>query len=810
MKIDLLDIKGFGKFKQKKIMPKDGFNIVFESNESGKSTLQAFIRAMLFGLKGGRKSKEGKLPPLKQYKPWGKDQYAGIMEYTLDNGKSYRIGRNFEKGTTNIYDDGANNLTAEFTHEKDTGPKFANEHLGLDAEVFDRSAFIGQLQSVIDTEGKKGLIERLSNFSTTGNEDMSLDSAINALESTLLEKVGTKNSSKRPLDKLNSRILELKQERADLKAQREKYMDIISELHLDKDSLVDLEANLAAIKEQRKNIEKRQLITLQSELEELLDKANELDDGIKQCNQELIILKQYENFNKDNFLEILKVIEEEKQIEYLILTQQAKLREEKDRYDEIIDTLDPDELFEKKMTDVNEAIAEYNAYNEAKNERRNDDSSAKTDINKKAKRDWMPFIVSAGLISALLLTANFFHSQNPLSLGIAIIVAGFTLTLILRKKNRNNINSGNMTEADRLNNVLSKSGFTDMVDFIRYRESQIMGRETKENYTKQTVNIKAQIDDLISRKDTISQSWDNFVSENNLIDDFDKEIVIDPIKQGVEGLISANEKKQRLLLAKDTIYDKRKIVLREAGLMAGEMFYTEDDLNKYILNFDNEDDMELPQVSMAQIDESIKTLEGKINETKLRIATKEARLENAPDQTKIYNVLEELNRLREKKNKLEIQGESLALASQTIKKVALSVQKDYIPKLNSEMSRMMEKLSDRKYTSVMTNDELMINVVSPETEELIGVNSLSGGTIDQIYLTMRLAAVTLLEKGREKIPLFLDEPFSQYDEIRIKKAFELLKDISKERQIFFFTCRQREYDLAVDVFEEELNRISLT
>ena len=71
MKITLLDIKGFGRFNQKKIAPKYGFNIVYESNESGKSTLQAFIRAMLFGLKGGRKSKDGKLPPLKQYKPWG-------------------------------------------------------------------------------------------------------------------------------------------------------------------------------------------------------------------------------------------------------------------------------------------------------------------------------------------------------------------------------------------------------------------------------------------------------------------------------------------------------------------------------------------------------------------------------------------------------------------------------------------------------------------------------------------------------------------------------------------------------------------
>ena len=193
---------------------------------------------------------------------------------------------------------------------------------------------------------------------------------------------------------------------------------------------------------------------------------------------------------------------------------------------------------------------------------------------------------------------------------------------------------------------------------------------------------------------------------------------------------------------------------------------------------------------MSQIDEEMKALEERINETKLRIASLEARAENAPDQSKIYSVIEELDSLIEKKSKLELRGEALALASQTIKSVATSMQKDYIPKLNSQMSKMMEKLSDKKYTKVMTNDELVINVVSPETEELISVNSLSGGTIDQIYLSMRLAAVTLLKRA-EKVFSFLDEPFSQYDENRITKAFELLKDISKERQIFLYMSSTR-------------------
>ena len=167
------------------------------------------------------------------------------------------------------------------------------------------------------------------------------------------------------------------------------------------------------------------------------------------------------------------------------------------------------------------------------------------------------------------------------------------------------------------------------------------------------------------------------------------------------------------------------------------------------------------------------------------------------------------NRCKEKKAELEFRGSGLVLASQILKEVALKMQKDYIPELNREMSRMVEIITSGRYSRVSTNDELRINLEVPEAEELIPVSRLSGGTIDQVYLCMRLAAVRLMERGKEKLPLFLDEPFSQYDEERVRKAFELLKEISDERQIFFFTCREREYELAREVFGDKLNRIRL-
>ena len=146
--------------------------------------------------------------------------------------------------------------------------------------------------------------------------------------------------------------------------------------------------------------------------------------------------------------------------------------------------------------------------------------------------------------------------------------------------------------------------------------------------------------------------------------------------------------------------------------------------------------------------------------------------------------MEETEIFMARKNELEKMGSAMKLAIQVLKETALKMQRDFIPALNSEMGRIMGTLTSDRYSKVSANDRLQLNLEVPETYELIPVNLLSGGTIDQVYFSMRLAAARLLEKGRETMPIFLDEPFAQYDENRTRKAFELLKEISEERQIF--------------------------
>ena len=312
----------------------------------------------------------------------------------MENGKSYRVGRNFEKGTTNIYDDGANNLTNSFPTDKERGPMFADEHLGIDEAAFERSAFIGQLQSVIDEEGKKNLVDKLSNLNTTGSEDISLTGALKVLDSTLLERVGTKTSTTRPLDKINNTLAELEREKSELEKKNESFMDTVLVLREQKAILGELDKKLEQLYIQKKAMKTSRLLSLKKELEALILEKNRLEELLNESNRNIIKLKNFENITMEAVSEIEMMLREDKQIDEMIQLEKIRLSEFQEKSDELLNSLEPDELFEKKMEEVQTAIE---IYNEAKERNKNRVvESTKSNISTKHKQNWMPLFYLPG------------------------------------------------------------------------------------------------------------------------------------------------------------------------------------------------------------------------------------------------------------------------------------------------------------------------------------------------------------------------------------------------------------------------------
>ena len=76
------------------------------------------------------------------------------------------------------------------------------------------------------------------------------------------------------------------------------------------------------------------------------------------------------------------------------------------------------------------------------------------------------------------------------------------------------------------------------------------------------------------------------------------------------------------------------------------------------------------------------------------------------------------------------------------------------------------------------------DVVAREAEYL------SAGTLDLMYLAVRLAVCELALPEGERCPLIIDDALVNLDEKRMEQAMALLRDISKDRQVILFSCRK--------------------
>jgi DNA repair exonuclease SbcCD ATPase subunit len=212
MKIIRLHVRGFGKIEGFSTNFSNGLNVVYGGNESGKSTLMAFIKAILYGVKGGRPGKKSTLPEGKRYMPWNGGQFGGYMNIELDDGSTYRIDRDFSTNEVKIYDGTFNDVTGNFVSVKDESG-IAEKLIGLNQSLFEKTVFVRQMGTRIENTESMDLVDRISNIQQSGFEDISYVRAQTVLKEALKRQIGTDRSSTRPLDILNRRLEDLAIER---------------------------------------------------------------------------------------------------------------------------------------------------------------------------------------------------------------------------------------------------------------------------------------------------------------------------------------------------------------------------------------------------------------------------------------------------------------------------------------------------------------------------------------------------------------------------------------------------------------------
>lgn len=217
---------------------------------------------------------------------------------------------------------------------------------------------------------------------------------------------------------------------------------------------------------------------------------------------------------------------------------------------------------------------------------------------------------------------------------------------------------------------------------------------------------------------------------------------------------------------------------------------------------------EIPIEKINSIIESnnLHSLEEQLNTNKIKLTGLEIE-ENTilPQLDNLVNLEERLEADRQKKTELLQKEEVINLAIENLNKAYEEMKTTITPKFTNNLSEGIKEITNNKYEKVAINDENGM-IIENARGEYIEANKLSTGTIDQLYLALRLSMIKDLSK--ETLPIILDETFAYFDNARLEKIIQYLNEKAKEHQTIIFTCTNREKEI-LDNLKIEYNYIEL-
>jgi uncharacterized protein YhaN len=101
-------------------------------------------------------------------------------------------------------------------------------------------------------------------------------------------------------------------------------------------------------------------------------------------------------------------------------------------------------------------------------------------------------------------------------------------------------------------------------------------------------------------------------------------------------------------------------------------------------------------------------------------------------------------------------------------------------------------------------DEPVLNGIRAGSRQPVGLEGMSEGTADQLYLALRLATLETFLHRHEPLPLIVDDILIQFDDDRARATLAVLADLSRRTQVLVFTHHAHLLDLAQEVVASDM------
>ncbi len=739
MKILELNILEFGGLADRVITLSDGLNVLEGENEAGKSTIWLFVKFMLYGLP--RKGQEERSRSISRQGHCAK----GSMRL-LHEGEEYTIERIFVEGSRS----GSERLTVYRVSDGTAvfgGMEPGEAFLGVPREIFESSCGIGQMR-VEALSGKKGA-DAIRNLLSSADESTDVGKIEEKLDKIRVQ-YRHKTGKGGKLYELSER---LSTEKTALMRAQETHGRIASlEEKLDRNRAQEEEtsARLTKLEGVLRGAAKRDLLrrfdTLRESETEYRATLERIEEFRRATLRDEILPTESDAAQLRALADRLAMAEKRVEVAY---AEQECLMEEG--------------AVDGEMADVGRTIQESGGLDAKCAAWRNNRKSAKS--------------ARIGGFSLLGISVAFFGIFFAISFVIwSLIVASFALifgiTLIAlgtikAKNNRETAKIYGKEEAD----LLAYWSACDVAWREKQRLSDRMARVTAELGSVKQIReeISSELHTLLARSPFADRTQADSITETAR---FEADRIAEFLKTDGELTRKAQ------VLARGIERDR---VLLEA--------YDESSLREEItpeLLSMNEDQVRRAETEQRFYTAQRESLQATIRRDQVELISLRANSE-APTR-----IADRIAALEEAYARADEYFEALNLALEGIRHASETMSGSVTPALSRDAGAMVSYLSDGRYTSLHTGNDLTPMLVG-EDGLRVDTELLSGGTRDAAYLALRLALIKQIFRG-ELPPLMMDEALCQMDDCRMKRMLSLLERLCREQgiQCLLFTCQSRE------------------
>ena len=183
---------------------------------------------------------------------------------------------------------------------------------------------------------------------------------------------------------------------------------------------------------------------------------------------------------------------------------------------------------------------------------------------------------------------------------------------------------------------------------------------------------------------------------------------------------------------------------------------------------------------------AIGDLTGRLARLRLQLGQCRGRMEHLPEPELLQR---RLSQTRRRLSELELTRQAIDCALDALETARMELQRRFAPRISQRAGYFLSRLTGGVYDRIQIGDDLSVQAAREDETTLRSPQWRSEGTGDQMYLALRLAVWEVLSP---ECPIILDDALIRFDQKRMERALELLKELSEKRQILLFSCQERE------------------